>query len=437
MTIKAILKKTLDKLKEMSSYAIIRLFNSKRKRYDEALKRLDSLNSLLASNMVSLSSDDYDIDLEDDEDDAPSVKTSTKSKKPGGVKVVNVGGDEDFVNIEPTSKTPVKIRKGKRSSINAPVVRHGDGHSVVLDSFTTPKIKTLEANVQILNEVEQIIQEIDALSQALAQHKDKNPARKQTIEQMATYRDSLVEKAQQAHDSLAEIADKHLPPLVQAFAKSAVVYLDTTLPKETYSDLNFDVHVTPNNDGLTFTYYIGIEDLDHDQFQTEEMFIVLTTNINKLQSKEEKYVATLHVTALNKFQRPGMFKVGKRITGTTIHGIENSLHEEMSRLLAMHGLSSVVGRTEIPVTTAKLKASGIMAVTGISDVYMKNGEAFIELTLPITKAKEIKATIWPEVIVNIRRVARIPKNYGFAYELIKKDGVTTMQVFALRSFSKE
>lgn len=388
----------LKHLKESSDAVLMRYFNKRKKDYDSLIKRLDSFSTELTAS--------------------------------GGVKKVDV--TEDIGGGKPGDKA---------ANLDHVTVKYRDGAAIPLRSFVVPNRKELAEQVKILDEVELVIEELELMISRLSKKTDSASVR--MVKEMTKYLDEIDKRAERATEALDEVYTKHVPESVEKMMVALMNHVNNTLPAETYSGMARDMHVTAHDAlvdekdaAIQFTQYLYIDGLDKDLFKTAEFILVLTSVVHESKRGEGRkgkdYYTTFHLTSINKFQRPGHFDIGDQLGGSSLNGLISSLRREATKLMSLHGLSFVVGKRSLKeLTQQKLRTSGLLDLSYVSDVDVQDDEVLLHLAKSVSdKAVE---EIWKEVIVLLRRVIRAPKNSSFAYVLERKADHTLMRVSNIKN----
>lgn len=388
------LKDILSYIKSAGTAAVIRLFNSRKSRYDDLISRMDSfVNTVHASGAT-------EIDV-----------SSFEGKKPDG-----------------------KIN-GK--SLNT--VRFRDGVALPVMDFQAPNRQELAKDVQMFDEAEQYLEELKEMRVRLKKKKD--PASKKFLKEMETYMANITQKRDALYDAIEELTDKHAPSTLTKLSGTLMEYINNTLPEDVYSEMGWDMYISSHealvnkkDAPVEFTYYLYLDDLHKDQFKTDQLLLVLTAEVHEVKGRgraKSKFYMTFYMTALPKFMSPGNFNKGARLSGKSLGALESSMKREANKLISMHSMMPLVGRRKLTLSQQQLRHSGILDVDGVIDVDVEDDEIIIELTN--IKKEVIDNELWPEIVVYLRKAVRAPKKSSFIYNVDVAGKKRTMRVINVKN----
>lgn len=372
-------KDVLKYIKHAPVGAIMRLFTSRKSRYDDLMRRMDGFVTVLHA------SDD-------------------------GATVVDVSGDT----------MPRRSGKGVKA------VKFRDGSAIPIGTFKAPNRKKLAKDVQMFEEADQYLDELEEMILRLSKKKD--PASRKFVKEMRTYHSELTDKRDALHDAMEDISNKHLPAEMKSMTVALIKHLNATIPADSYDSMSRDVYVTSHNslagesdkEPIEFTCYVYVEGLREGDFKTDELILALTGTVHE--SAEGKgdssFYLTFHLTALSRFMPPGSFKEGRPLAGATLGALTSSMEREATKLISMNSTMPHLGRRKLKVTAPQIRNSGILDVDGVLDVSVEEDTIVIK-TLSMDD-EIIVDDLWPEIIVYLRKVLRAPRKSSFVYTIEKQ-----------------
>lgn len=380
------LKDLVNHIRNASAAAVMRMFTQRKSRYDDVLSRMASFNNVVQASGVN------EIDVSDG---------IGKGKKADG----RIDG------------------KSLRT------VRFQDGTSLPIMDFQVPNRQQLGKDVKMLDEADQYIEEIEEMKSRLGNKKDA--ATRKFLREMNAYLKKLTEQRDQLLDTIEELTDRHAPSTLTKLGAALQKHVNATLPAEAYSELGWEMYISSHhavvgkkNAPIEFTCYLHMDDLNKDMFKSDGLILVLTGEIHEVKGKgraKSKFYMNLFLTAIPKFMVPGSFKPGTRLTGNSLSALESSMKREATKLISMHSVMPSVGRRKIGVTQQQLRHTGIIDLDGVIDIDVDEDENEIMVELTNISEDVIRAELWPEIVVHLRKVIRAPKKSAFVYNL-EKDG---------------
>lgn len=392
------LRDILSYIKESSVSTVMRLFNMRKKRYDDLISRMDSF-----------------------------VHTVHAS----GETTIDVSGFND-------SKP-----KGKINGKSLNTVRFQDGVALPVMDFQVPNRQQLAKDIQMFDEAEQYIEELKEMQVRLSKKKDK--ATKTFLKEIETYLETITQKRDALYEAIEELTDRHAPSTLTQLGSTLMAYINETVPAEVYSEMGWDMYISSHesltgkkNAPVEFTYYLYLDELNKDQFKSDQLLLVLTASVNEVKGRgraASKFYMTFHMTALPKFLSPGNFDPGTRLTGTTLSALESSLKREANKLISIHSMMPLVGRRKLNVSQQQIRHSGILDVEGVVDVDVEGDEIVVELTS--MKEDVIKNQVWPELIVYLRKVVRAPKKSSFVYNVEVSGKRKSLRIINIKNAVKD
>ena len=317
------LKDILKYIKTASDAAVLRLFNSRKKHYEDLLTSMRSFESVVTA------ADDYEgIDV--NEGQLPSEKSDGKVK-------------------------------GKKLE----TVRFKDGHALEVMDFHAPKsVLKVAQSVKEFAQADEAIEELDSMITRFSQM--KTVAARKHVKEMKQFRSALSDEREKLLDAIEEATDKHAPGAMKKLAAELTKFINSQLPADSYSDAGWDMYIS-SHEALTakkgksspieFTYYMYIEDLSTDDFKTGELLIVLTGVVDEVKKPGKapsQYMMTFYLTALPRFMSPGSFKPGVRLSGTSFKGIVADMKREATKLIGLQSVMPHVGRRKLNITQQQL-----------------------------------------------------------------------------------
>lgn len=371
-------KDVLKYIKAAPAGAVMRLFTSRKSKYDNLMRRMDGFVTVLHA------SDANEIDV---------------SGGPSGAR-----------------------RTGKGTK----AVKFRDVSAIPIDTFKAPNRKKLAKDVQMFEEADQYLDELEEMIVRLAKKKD--PASRKFVKEMKTYHSELTKKRDALHDAMEDISNKHLPAEMKTMTVALIKHLNATIPADSYDSMSRDVYVTSHNslasesdkEPVEFTCYVYVEGLREGEFKTDELILALTGTVHETAEGRGKssFYLTFHLTALSRFMAPGSFKEGRVLSGGTLGALTSSMEREATKLISMHSTMPHIGRRKLKVTAPQIRNSGILDVDGVLDVEIDDDTISIQTT--DMDDEIIHDDLWPEIIVYLRKVLRAPRKSSFAYTITQR-----------------
>lgn len=360
-------------VKTASAQAIMRLFSARRSKYDDLLNRMSTFATVVQASAMEI-------------DVSSGPERRTQRAKPG-------------------QKT----------------IRTQQGVALLIDDFKAPNRQKLAKDVQMFEEADQYVEELDEMLVRLVKKKDT--ASRKFVKEMTTYRDRLIAQTEELHDSMDKIARNHLPKAMKSLMAELFKAVNNSLSADLYSELSQDVYVTSHGsltsakdkEPVEFTYYLHIEGLQAEAFKTDELILALTGVVRE---QRNAFSMTFHLTSLKRFTPPGSFDEGRQLTGANQRALATSLSREAEKLISLHAAMPMIGRHKINATTQQLRHSGLLDVDGVFDVSVDGDEIVIDIANMDNDV--IRDDLWPEIIVYMRKVMRLPRKSTFSYKTEKK-----------------
>lgn len=384
-------KDVINYVKTASEAAVMRLFNARRTKYDDLLRRMDSFATVIHAS---------------------------------GVTEVDVSGGP--------------VGKGK-AKLGEKTIRFKDGAALQVDTFKAPDRKKLAEDVKLFEEADQTIEELDAMLVRLSKKNDV--ATRKIVKEMKQYRDNLVQRTEELHDAIEKLTHKHLPAEMKTMMAGLFKSVNEVLPHDVYDELTQDVYITSHNsltskknrEPIEFTYYLHIEGLNADQFKSDELILALTGIVHEVREGrgKSKFYMTFHLNALTKFTPPGAFKEGRQLAGANTAAVIRSMGREAAKLISLHSSMPHVGRRKLTATRQQILHSGILDVDGIFDIHVEDDEIVIDIASMADDV--IRDDLWPEIIVYLRKVLRAPRKSSFVYTVEKRGKNKVMRVSNVNS----
>jgi hypothetical protein len=237
----------------------------------------------------------------------------------------------------------------------------------------------------------------------------------------ASNKDALAEEVRKTHeelhllseaglDTLNKIALKHKPELFTKLAKATAVALVTELDgtKGVVDKDTIDVYASTQdmkpNGNIQFHAYIQV--FGHEMsngYEAPEYFIILTCRINSRGFSE------YYIGAIDSFHPPGMFKVGKHITGTTEPQIKRELVSALRATLSLSNVKARLGNSEVRVTAREIELALKNVIEGFEQAKVFSTAIHIVMKKGVTKTRmnegliaDILATLNPLIGNRIR-----------------------------------
>jgi len=376
----------LNFIRTAPAAAIMRLFTSRKSKYDELMRKVDGFVTILEAS--------------------------------------------DNVTTLDVSGGPVK-KGGKTVSFK-------DRAAVPIDNFKVPNRSKLAEDVQLFEGLEQSLEELEAMMLGIRNRKD--PASRKFMKEMKEYHVNMTKQRDKLHDAMDDLSNKHLPPEMKKLIAALLRHVDATIPKDSYEGMSRDVYVTSHNslgndkdnEPIEFTCYLYIEGLMEDAFRTKELILVLTGTVHEDVSKAgSSFYLTFNLTALTRFANPGAFKEGKDLAGTNLSSLIKSMEKEATRLISMNSMMPHIGRRKLKATPQQIQYSGIMDVDGVLDVGVEEDNVVIKVI--DMDDDVINEDLWPEIIVYLRKVLRAPRKSSFVYTIEKAKGVKYIRVSSVNN----
>lgn len=421
----------LSWLKKSSLPELFRFVNRRKFAYDDAITRARSLTKLLNVSSATLE----------------SVSAS------GGI---DVSGGGTGLRAKPGSKPS----GGKADS---GIIRTTKGVAVPLPTFKVPNRKEIAEHTKVVDELESMIAEIDAVLLRMESLNDVRTRKEKTS--LSDYREHLDTALNEVLDALDVIVGNHRPEMLETMCKALFKHVNAILPADSYDNLEFaDAAVTSHetfagvrNAAIEFTNYLYVEGLDKEQFNIDRFILVLTGVVQEVavyketnaqggikkgvaevneDSKDDskKYKKTnsyfrmaLYMTSLNKFAMPGHFDPGIELSGSNISGLIRDMNKQASMLISAHSLAPIFNTIPINVPTQALRHSPLTNVNGVEDAVNENGTVLLKLSISNTKV--INNDIWPDVLVALKAtIGRKRRDANFVSKLERKGSTTYMRV---------
>lgn len=395
-------------------------------------------------------------------DDAITRAKSLVALVKGKQKLISLSSSEDGIDVN-VGKLRTSDRRAKIDTNDKQLTRTNKGVVLDLPTFKAPDRKQVAKHAKVVDELEGMIAEIDAVLNRMETFDDVRAKKERAS--LTDYRKHLAQSLDEVLDVLDDVVNNHVPEDFSKMMLTLKKHVNSILPEDSYDGLEVaDTAITSHetfagkkNAAIEFTSYLYVEGLDKELFNIDKFILVLTGVVHEVaiyrettklgtlkkdaqpviesardDSKTYKKTASsfrmaMYLTSINKFATPGHFDVGVELSGSTLAGLQRDMNKQATLLISAHSLSPVFNALPINITTQGLRHSPITNVNGVVDAVKEGNTVVVQLS--VSNPKVIRDDIWPDMIVALNTVvSRRRKDANFVYALEKVSNKTYMRI---------